>query len=64
MSGNGECNIDVTLVTRNVRYVKAWMVDSSCMMSEHNLVVLELDGNNNCGRNLTTYQQESGLAQI
>ena len=51
MSGNGECNIDVTLVTRNVRYVKAWMVDSSCMMSEHNLIVLELDGNNNCGRN-------------
>ena len=52
MGGNGESNIDVTLATRNMdRYVKAWIVDSSCSTSDHNLVIIEIDGNNNCGRN-------------
>ena len=52
MGGNGESNIDVPLATRNmIRYVKAWMVDTSCTTSDHNLVIIEIDENNNCDRN-------------
>ena len=52
MSGSWESNIDITLATKNfLRYVKAWKVDCSCKTSDHNMIIMELEGNGKIGRN-------------
>ena len=52
MSGSGESNIDITLATKNLlRYVKAWKVDYSCTKSDHNIIIMELEGNGKIARN-------------
>ena len=52
MSGSGESNIDIPLATKNLLgHVKAWRVDCSCTMRDHNLIITELEGNSKTGRN-------------
>ena len=52
MSGSGGSNIDIMIATENlIRHVKAWIVDCSCTTNDHNLIVMELEGNNKIRRN-------------
>ena len=51
MSGSGSSNIDITLATENfIRHVKSWKVDCSCTTSDHNLIILELEGTTKVSR--------------
>ena len=51
MSASGQSNIDLTLVTPNlIKHVTDWKVDCSCTTSDHNLIVIELQGESKSNR--------------
>ena len=52
MNANGQSNIDITLTNANlVKHVNHWEVDRGCTTSDHNLIVIELQGNTKSNRN-------------
>ena len=44
MSESGQSNIDITLATQNLKHAIKWEVDSSCTISDNNLIIIELQG--------------------